>query len=89
MKFLIQTTSLDASEAAMYSASVVDPAITLCLQLLQLAASPAHSSTIQNINVSCLRFRIIWVGVETSVDVTFYDELLITSIDQEHFFSPI
>jgi hypothetical protein len=37
MKFLIQTPSLDASEAAMYSASVVDPAITLCLQLLTTA----------------------------------------------------
>src|SRR3954470_4193709 len=45
-----------------------------------LEASLAHSSSIQNINVSCLRFIIIRVGVETSVDVTFYDELLITSI---------
>jgi hypothetical protein len=40
MKFLIQTPSLDAYEAAMYSASIVDPAITLCLQLLQLTAPP-------------------------------------------------
>jgi hypothetical protein len=40
MKFLIQTPSLDASEAAMHSASVVDPAITLFLQLLQLTAPP-------------------------------------------------
>jgi hypothetical protein len=40
MKFLIQTSSLDASEAAMYSASVVDPVITLCLQLFQLTAPP-------------------------------------------------
>src|SRR5215216_3089563 len=40
MKFLIQTPSLDASAAAMYSASTVDPAITLCLQLLQLTAPP-------------------------------------------------
>ena len=40
MKFLIQTPSLDASAAAMYSASTVDPAMTLCLQLLQLTAPP-------------------------------------------------
>ena len=46
-----------------------------------LAASLAHSSSIQNINVSCLRFGIILVGVKTSVDVTFYDKLFITPID--------
>src|SRR4051812_1764806 len=40
MKFLIQTPSLDASAAAMYSASTVDLAITLCLQLLHLTAPP-------------------------------------------------
>src|SRR4051812_43164645 len=40
MKFLIQTLSLDAYAGAMYSASTVDPAITLCLQLLQLTAPP-------------------------------------------------
>src|SRR4051812_18560954 len=74
MKFLIQTPSLEASAAAMYSASRSrDHAL--------LAASPYHSSSIQNINVSCLRFRIILVGVETSIDITFYDELFITSID--------
>src|SRR3954471_24493536 len=75
MKFLIQTPSLDTSAAAMYSASSRSRDHAL------LAASPAHSSSIQNINVSCLRFRIILVGVETSVNVTFYDELFITPID--------
>src|SRR3954470_11981364 len=75
MKFLIQTPSLEASAVAMYSDS------TRSCDHALLAASPAHSSSIQNINVSCLRFRIIRVGVETSIDVTFYDELFITSID--------
>src|SRR3954465_665561 len=40
MNSFIQTPSLAASEAAMYSASHVDPATTLCLELHQLTAPP-------------------------------------------------
>ena len=40
MNSFIQTASCAASEAAMYSASNVDPATTLCLQLHQLTAPP-------------------------------------------------
>ena len=40
MNSFIQTASCAASEAAMYSASHVDPATTLCLQLHQLTAPP-------------------------------------------------
>ena len=40
MNSFIQTASCAAFEAAMYSASHVDPATTLCLQLHQLTAPP-------------------------------------------------
>ena len=40
MNTFIQTPSFAASEAAMYSASHVDPATTLCLELHQLTAPP-------------------------------------------------
>ena len=40
MNSFIQIASCAASEAAMYSASHVDPATTLCLQLHQLTAPP-------------------------------------------------
>jgi len=40
MNSFIQTPSCDASEAAIYSASHVDPATTLCLELHQLTAPP-------------------------------------------------
>src|SRR6266511_4358570 len=40
MNSFIQTPSFAASEAAMYSASHVDPAMTLCLELHQLTAPP-------------------------------------------------
>ena len=40
MNSFIQTASCATSEAAMYSASHVDPATTLCLQLHQLTAPP-------------------------------------------------
>src|SRR3954469_19386364 len=39
-KFLIQTTSFAASEAAIYSASVVDADTVSCLELFQLTAPP-------------------------------------------------
>src|SRR3954471_8633816 len=45
MNSFIQIASCAASEAAMYSASHVDPATTLCLQLHQLTAPPFKIST--------------------------------------------
>jgi hypothetical protein len=45
MNSFIQTASSAASEAAMYSASVVDLATTLCLELLQLTAPPFITNT--------------------------------------------
>src|SRR5215216_6436379 len=44
MNSFIQTPSLAASEAAMYSASHVDPATTLCLELHQLTAPPFNKN---------------------------------------------
>ena len=40
MNFLIQTAYLAASDAAMYSASVVESIVTLYLELFQLLAPP-------------------------------------------------
>ena len=45
MKSFIQTPSFAASEVAMYSASHVDLATTLCLELLQLTAPPFNVNT--------------------------------------------
>ena len=45
MNFLIQTASLAASDAAIYSASVVESAVVLCLQLLQLTVPPFRVKT--------------------------------------------
>ncbi|EFH51116.1 predicted protein, partial [Arabidopsis lyrata subsp. lyrata] len=45
MNFLIQTASLAASEAAIYSASVVESATVLCLELFQLTAPPLRQKT--------------------------------------------
>ena len=45
MNPFIQTASCAASEAATYSASVVDPATTGCLELLQLTAAPFKRNT--------------------------------------------
>ena len=40
MNFLIQTASLAAFEAAIYSASVVESVVVTCLELFQLTAPP-------------------------------------------------
>ena len=40
MNFLIQTNSFAASDAVMYSASVVESATVLCFELFQLTAPP-------------------------------------------------
>ena len=53
MNSFIHTPSFAASEAAMYSASHVDPATTLCLELHQLTAPPRseeHTSELQSQN---------------------------------------
>src|SRR5688572_20935749 len=44
-KFLIQTPSFAASEAAMYSVSVVESATVSCLELFQLTAPPFSMNT--------------------------------------------
>mgnify|MGYP005822444947 CR=1 FL=1 len=44
MNSFIQTPSFDASEVAMYSASHVDPATTLSLELHQLTAPPFNKN---------------------------------------------
>ena len=43
--YLIQTASLAASNAAKYLASVVESAVTLCLELFQLTAPPLQMKT--------------------------------------------
>ena len=48
MNFLIQTASLAASEAAIYSASVVESATVSYLELLQLTAPPFKQNTYPN-----------------------------------------
>ena len=45
MNSFIQTPSFAASEVAMYSASHVDPATMLCLELYQLTAPPFNKNT--------------------------------------------
>src|SRR5262249_19670106 len=45
MNFFIQTASLAASAAAIYSASVVESAIVACLEFLQLTAPPLSMNT--------------------------------------------
>src|SRR3954471_4513164 len=45
MNSFIQTPSFAAFEAAMYSASHVDPATALCLKLRQLTAPPFNKNT--------------------------------------------
>ena len=41
----IQTASFAASEAATYSASVVESAVVVCLELFQQTAPPLHKKT--------------------------------------------
>ena len=45
MNSFMHIASFAASEAAMYSASHVDPATTLCLELHQLTAPPFNVNT--------------------------------------------
>ena len=45
MNFLNQTASLAASDAAIYSASIVESATVLCLELFQLTALPFKVNT--------------------------------------------
>nr|GEZ82746.1 retrotransposon protein, putative, Ty1-copia subclass [Tanacetum cinerariifolium] len=45
INFLIQTASIPASEAAMYSASVADITVVLCLELFQSIAPPFKTKT--------------------------------------------
>ncbi|MGI4673382.1 hypothetical protein ACR2XN_28360, partial [Klebsiella pneumoniae] len=45
MKFRIQTASLAASQAAIYSASIVESATVSCFELFQLTAPPLRQNT--------------------------------------------
>src|SRR5215216_7686178 len=83
MNSFIHTPSFAASGAAMYSASHVDPATTLCLELHQLTAPPFNKKY-----VSGLRLRVIQISVKASIDVTIYDELFVTSINEKHILGP-
>ena len=49
MNSFIQTPSFAASEAAMYSASHVDPVTTLCLELHQLTALPFNKKYVSRL----------------------------------------
>ena len=75
--------SCAASEAAMYSASHVDPATTLCLQLHQLTAPPFKIYMYPVCDLESSR------SVEASIDVTLYDELFVTSKNEKHILSPL
>lgn len=39
--------------------------------------------------VSILLLRVVRIGVKACIDVTFYDELFITSIIEKYFLSPL
>src|SRR5215216_4699170 len=47
-----------------------------------------YSSTIQYKYVSGLRLRVIRIGVKVCIDVTIYDKLFVTSINEKHILSP-
>ena len=66
----------------MYSASHVDPAMTLCLELHQLTAPPFKINTYPVCDL------VIRISVKTSIDVTIYDELFVTSINEKHILGP-
>nr|GEW13640.1 hypothetical protein [Tanacetum cinerariifolium] len=53
INFLIQTASINASKAAIYSASVADTAVVLCLELFQSIAPPFKTKT-RNFYTSCI-----------------------------------
>ena len=52
-----------------------------------------HGATLANCShfqyVSRLRLKVIRIGAKACIDVTLYDELLITSIIEKYFLSPI
>ena len=39
--------------------------------------------------VSRLRLRVIRISVKVCIDVTLYDKLLVTSINEKYFLSPL
>src|SRR3990170_5883867 len=53
-----------------------------------LGTAPADSSTIQYKYVSSLWLRVIRISVEASIDVTIYDELFVSSINEKHILGP-
>src|SRR5215216_329717 len=53
-----------------------------------LGTAPTDSSTIQYKYVSGLRLRVIRISVKACIDITIYDELFVTSINEKHILSP-
>ena len=82
MNSFIRTPSFAASEAAMYSASHVDPTTTLSLELHQLTAPPFNK------NMYPVCDLVIRTSVKACIHVTVYDELFVTSIYEKHILSP-
>src|SRR3954469_22059971 len=53
-----------------------------------LGTAPTDSSTIQYKCVPGLRLRVIRISVKACIDVTIYNELFVTSINEKHILSP-
>ena len=84
MNSFIQTPSFAASKAAMYSASHVDPATMLFLELHQLTAPSFNVNT----------YPVCDLESPGSVsklasDVTLYNEVFVTSITEKHVLIPL
>src|SRR6266536_1439660 len=53
-----------------------------------LGTAPTDSSTIQKIYISGLRLRVIQISVKACIDITVYNELFVTPINEKHILSP-
>src|SRR6266496_6219420 len=53
-----------------------------------LGTAPTDSSTIQQKYVSGLRLRVIRISIKACINVTIYDELFATPINEKHILSP-
>ena len=66
----------------MYSASHVDPATTLYLELHQLIAPPFNINMYPDCDLESSG------SVKACINVTIYNELFVTSINEKHILSP-
>jgi hypothetical protein len=82
MNFLIQISYFAASNAAMYSASIVESATVSCLELFQLTAPPFRQNTQIDSDRNLFPF-----GLEALVSVTIYTEFFLTTVYQEFILS--